>query len=58
VLAAIAALALAGFLTARLLGRMHGIAERSVLATCMAWEFWVAACLIRSTSGARDVTAV
>ena len=56
VLSVMAGLALAGFLAALLRHRMHGMAERWALTTFMVWEFWVAMCLIRSASRARDVT--
>lgn len=48
VLSAVATIALAWFLAALLSHRMLGMAERGALTTFMVWEFWIAACLIRS----------
>ncbi len=50
-LSALAAVAAAGFLLAVLLNRLPGLAERSALASFLAWEVWAALQLVRSASG-------
>lgn len=49
-LAAIAAVALAGFFLAVLLNRLPGLAERLALASFLAWELWAARQLVRPIS--------
>lgn len=49
-LAAVAAAGMAGFFLAFFLNRLPGLAERFVLASFLAWEFWAAVQLARPAS--------